>query len=179
MTHTGALRLSVRVAVLLAILASVGGTGAAQRVLPTKPGPDDFDAAAEMKMIRAEIREAGRTMVAAQIVVGRLQLLDRRMSYLGAQLADVRRERALNDSRRERPGLALKRAEEGMAAGLTGFDAAMAEARAELARIDESERSLRARESQLTSQMSTLELRWSALEARLEQLERAAGRDRP
>jgi hypothetical protein len=101
MRHPGALSLSLRVAVLVAIVASVGGTGAAQRVLPSKPGPDDFDAAAEMKSIRAEIREAGRTMVAAQVVVGRLLLIDRRMSYLASELADVRRERALNDPTRE------------------------------------------------------------------------------
>jgi hypothetical protein len=107
----------------------------------------------------------------AQAEVGRLQLIDRRMSFLAGQLADVRRELLLQPSKREQPLKSLKNAEEATAAGMVGFDQAIARARSDLAEIERAERVLRAREAQFEGQMRSEEQRWVVLSARLDQLE--------
>jgi hypothetical protein len=158
----------------MAVVATCGMVLTAQQGLATSSVGPGQDAAAEVRLLRTELQEAAASIVSAQVLVGRLQLIDRRMSFVAAQLTETRRTISDYEAKRERPLAALKRADDGAAEGLTGFEYAVSLAKAELAEIDEAVRTLRAREAQLTRTMSSEEQRWVAAEARLEQLERTA-----
>jgi hypothetical protein len=149
---------------------------AQQKAVPAPTtATEHLDAAREVRALREELQRAASAIVAAHVVVGRLQLIDRRMSFMAGQIADVRRDLVLQQSQRERPLKGLKNVEEAVAAGAsaTGFAEGVAQARAELAAIDRAENVLRAREAQLDDQMKSEERQWLALEARLGQLEAA------
>jgi chromosome segregation ATPase len=68
----------------------------------------------------------------------------------------------------------LKRADEGIAGGLQGFDGAIAEARAELARIDRESQTISESERRLLDQLNAEQQRWTELNRLLEELERSA-----
>src|SRR5687768_12064465 len=108
---------------------------AQHKAVPPPTTTESLEAAREVRALRAELQRVGSDIVAAHAVVGRLQLIDRRMGFLAGQLADVRRELLLQQDKRERPLTSLKHAEDGMAAGATGFDQAIAQARSELGEI--------------------------------------------
>ncbi len=161
---------------LLAIVLAVCGVALVAQQRSVQPAPaEPLDAAREVRALRTELRQAAADIVAAQAVVGRMQLVDGRRNFLAGQLAEARREIGELQGRRDPHLKALKHADDGIASGATGFDHAIAQARSELAEIDAAERVLRARESQLNGQMTSEEQRWVALEARLAKLE-AAGR---
>ena len=75
---------------------------------PTTTTTEHLDAAREVRALREELQRAASAIVAAHVVVGRLQLIDRRMSFMAGQLADVRRELVLQQSKREKPLRGLK-----------------------------------------------------------------------
>ena len=164
-------RVGVRGWVLATVVAAFSAGIVAQQRPPQAAPEEHLDAAREVRALRGELQQAVKAIVSAQTVVGRLQLIDRRMSFLAAQLADVRRELALQEARRETPRQALKRAEEGIAEGLEGFDQVVAQARAEMAEVDQAEKLLRVREAQFTNQMKAEEQKWVTLDARLNELE--------
>jgi hypothetical protein len=154
------------------VLAACGAAVVAeQRAVPPPTTAESLETAREVRALRGELQRVGSDIVAAHAVVGRLQLIDRRMSFLAGQLADVRRELALQQSRREQPLKALDHAEAGIASGATGFDQVIAQARSDLAAIEQVEGALRARAAQFQSQMKSEEQRWAALSARLDQLD--------
>ena len=153
------------------VLAAGSGAVVAQQRAAQPTAPELLDAAREVRALRTELRQAVTDIVAAQVVVGRLQLIDRRMNFLAGQLAEVRRELGTLQGGRDPQLKALKHADDGIASGATGFDLVIAQARSELAEIDRAEMVLRAREAQLNGQMTSEEQRWLALEARLAKLE--------
>jgi hypothetical protein len=158
---------------LMMVLAASGVALLAHQGVEQATTAEHLDAAREVRALRAEVQQAVRDIMAAQTTVGRLQLIDRRMSFLAAQLGSVRGELAALEVRRQKPLAALKRAEGGIADGLQGFDDVLAQARADLAEVDDAERQLRAREAQFVSQMKSEEQRWITLDAHLGQLEAA------
>jgi hypothetical protein len=146
-----------------------------QAVTPPPPG----DAAAEVRALRAELQRTTELIVGAQVATGQLQITERRFSLLQTQLADVRHQIELEAARREKPAAALKSAEESVASGLAGADYAVSQLRAELAPIEQREQALRGQETEILNQLRTEEQRWTALNGRLSELERAAMKTGP
>lgn len=138
--------------------------------VPSAPG--DL-AAAELRALRTELHEATALLVRAQVAVGQLEMTKRRINLLQAQVADVRRQLAVETARKEKPAAALQSAEANVAAGLLGAETAALQLRAEVASIEKHEWSLRTQEFELSAQLGTEEQRWFALSSRLEELDRA------
>ena len=132
--------------------------------------PDEI--VAELRALRADVRETGAATIRAQLLVGRLQLQEGRINNVAWQLAEVRRLLADHEAKKAKPLASLKRAEDGIAKGVTGFDLAIATARAELARIEQEEQPLRAQEAQLARQLNAEQQRWTEFNSQLDQLER-------
>jgi chromosome segregation ATPase len=131
------------------------------------------DAGAEIRALRVELHEATALIVRAQVVVGQLEMVKRRINLLQAQVVAVRRDLAADTARKEKPAAALRSAEANVAAGLLGAEDAVSQLRVEVASIEQRERSLRAQEAELAIQLGAEEQRWFALSARLEELDRA------
>ena len=106
-------------------------------------GTTDDRLLAEVQGLRADVRRSSALTVRAHLLSSRLLLQESRINLLGSQLASVHRSIAAFEAQKSKPLDSLKRADEGIAKGLQGYDGAIAEARAELARIDRESQTVR------------------------------------
>jgi chromosome segregation ATPase len=166
---------------LLGAATVICGVAATSRPIAFQAAPAAVpaDAVAEIRALRAELRNATALLVHAQIAAGQLQITERRFGLLQTELVEIRRQLEIETVRKEKPSAALKSAEESVAAGLPRAGYAVTHLRGELAPIEQREQSLRAQESELLTQLKNEEQRWSALNARLDGLEGAASKTEP
>ena len=164
------------VAVLL-LASAVSGQG-------RQPATPTDEVLAEVRALRAEINAAARSQMRAQLLGMRLQLQEQRIVVVSRQLADVQERLRANGQAQTTVAAQLKMfpfldaakendpEEEGIAQIFAPFKAHMAE----LARTDQR---LRVEEADLQQQLAAEQGRWTAFNAQIEELERAAaGRPR-
>jgi hypothetical protein len=135
----------------------------------TTSSPDQL--VAEVRELRAEIQQAAANSLRAQIVMGRLQLEEQRINLITAQLTETRRAIFTHDLNLAKPMEAVKNAEHLLAIGNRN-EAALADARAQLAMMQQEAERLRAEEARLLNQLTTEQQRWTEFSARLDALER-------
>ena len=167
----------------LGLSAGVSGQ-AGQPAAPARTQMDEL--LAEVRAIRADLDRAAATSLRGQLLGMRLQLQEQRISTIARQLSDV--QQRLRDIAQARVSMLgpLK-----MFAGMKEpgqpddpGNAAMMKMvleplKAQLAALDKSEAELKVEESALTGQLHDEQNRWSAFNAQIEEMERAAaGRGR-
>jgi len=163
---------------VVAVFAHSTGVFAAQTGVSDLTSPDR-QLLAEVQALRAELREASRRSLGAQLVIARLQWHEQRLRFISTEAAEARRAVAVQRAVRESIEVDLERTEkiqgpnpeqQQMVSG------AIAAARSRLQVAREEERRLSAREEEMTARMTSEEHRWSELNARLEQMEAALSR---
>jgi hypothetical protein len=158
------------VAVLL-LAAAVSGQG-------RQPAPPADELLAEVRALRAEVNNAARSGMRAQLLGMRLQLQEQRITALSRQLADVQERLRANGQ-----------AQTTLAAQLKMFpfaDAAQQEDAGELfgqilapfkghqAELERADQRLKSEEADLQRLLAAEQSRWAAFNAQIEELERAA-----
>jgi chromosome segregation ATPase len=158
------------VAVLL-LAAAVSGQG------PQPASPAD-ELLAEVRALRADINNAARSGMRAQLLGMRLQLQEQRIGVLSRQLAEVQERLRANGQAQTTLAAQLKMfpwadsaqnddAEE-------GFGQLLAPLKGHLAELERTDQRLKGEEADLQQQLAAAQSRWAAFNAQIEALERAA-----
>jgi hypothetical protein len=168
----------VGIMLVVAVVALGAGVFAAQTGVSDQTSPDR-QLLAEVQALRAELREASRRSLGAQLVIARLQWHEQRLRFISTEAAEARRAVAVQRAARESIEVGLERTEKIQSPNpeqqqMVSSSIAAARSRLQVAR--EEERRLSAREEEITARMTSEERRWSELNARLEQMEAALSR---
>jgi hypothetical protein len=163
---------------VVAVVTLGAGVFAAQTGVSDQTSPDR-QLLAEVQALRAELREASRKSLGAQLVIARLQWHEQRLRFISMEAAEARRAVAVQRASRESIEVDLERTEKIQLSNpeqqqMVSGSIAAARSRLQVAR--EEERRLSAREEEMTARMTSEERRWSELNARLEQMEAALSR---
>jgi hypothetical protein len=160
--------------VSLTVVAALGAGLVAAQPTATGPQPPSPDPRllAEVQALRAELREATRTSLAAQVVIARLQWQEQRLKFASEELAESRRASAAHRPVREQAERGLESREDAQKK-LPGYMIDIDGARASLEKARNEESRLAAREAEMAARVAAEERRWRDLNARLDQLERA------
>jgi chromosome segregation ATPase len=165
--------------VLLFVVAAGAGMRAAASASnqPTSLNPDPL--LAEVRGLRADLHQAAGASIRAQLLVARLQLQEQRITVLGNQLADVRRQLAAKESEAAPVAESVKRLED--AAQSSGsrnpeeqreVELASAMSKTRLAQMRREIAQLRAQETDVQNSIATEQNRWTDFNTRLDELER-------
>ena len=153
----------------ISLLAVVGVKAAGERLVA-----QEESLLAEIQALRADVRKSSAVTVRAHLLSSRLLLQESRVNLLRSQLASIQRSIADSDAQKGPYLASLKRAEDGVAQGLQGFDTAIAQARSALARIDRESQAIRDSEQRLHQQIKVEQERWVGINQLLEELESSA-----
>jgi hypothetical protein len=160
------------VAVLL-LAAAVSGQGR-QAAAPAD------ELLAEVRALRADVNNAARAQMRAQLLGMRLQLQEQRIGAVSRQLADVQERLRVNQQAHTTLATQLKmfpfNSDESEAA--EGFSQILAPLKGQVAELDRTDQRLKAEEADLMRTLQAEQARWTAFNAQIEELERAAGASR-
>ena len=164
---------------VLGITASAGlaAVMSAQSRTPTMANaPVGEEVLTEIKLLRADLNQRLDASIRAQLLVARLQLQEQRVSTLSKQLTDIQYQLQNNE-----------RARAPLEAQVKAFEAARADApeqekkqadfvtdslRSTLEQLVKADDNLKQQQAQVSSYLAEEQSRWSAFNARLEELER-------
>jgi len=168
------------VAVVALVIGVATGVASAQGVAPAAPNRDVMaDVLAELRALRAELRQASEAGIKAQLLVGRLQLQEQRISGLSKQLAETQQQ--LSDSEKAsgalkaQVGLIGENAGTASSADREGAEQAFAPLKGILEQMEKRDQELRTKESYLTNLIADEQSRWAAFNSMLDQLAAALG----
>lgn len=158
------------VAVLL-LAAAVSGQG-------RHPATPADELLAEVRALRADINNASRSGMRAQLLGMRLQLQEQRIGVLSRQLAEVQERLRANGQAQTTIGAQLKmfpwmNPAQKDAAG-EGFGQILAPFKAHVAELERTDQRLKSEEADLQRLLAAEQSRWAAFNAQIEELERAA-----
>ena len=151
------------------------GAAGQQRTAPTAAPATMDEVLDELRALRTELREASATSLRAQLLVARLQLQEQRINTVWRQLSEVEGQLAANEKGRAAPEQIFK---------LMGLEPG-AEPSKEMAPIiemfknqmaasEKTDSDLKSRQAELMQLMTQEQSRWTAFNAQLEALEKAA-----
>jgi hypothetical protein len=158
---------------LLIAPALVGATlMTGQSTTPVRPSPPN-DVVHEIRALRADIREMAATSLRAQLLLARLQVEERRIAELARELGETQEQiRALESAHNPFVTQMLTKLNEQQpdSDGANLFSGV----KAQLEKFENGDPVLKERQARLTQQLSEEQARWTAYNAQLEALERAA-----
>jgi hypothetical protein len=162
------------IALGLLVAGAVAASGQAQR----QPATLD-DLLAEIRGLRADLRQTTRASTQMQLLTARLQLQEQRISVLANQRADVMARLAVESRLRADAEARVKTFEENatrnelLAIPRAELDAMLGIERRTFNQHRDSEQQLRAQESDLSTQIAAEQNRWQDFNNRLDELERS------
>jgi hypothetical protein len=160
------------VAVLL-LAAAVSGQG-------RQPATPADELLAEVRGLRADVNNAARAQMRAQLLGMRLQLQEQRIGAVSRQLTDVRERLRANQQAQTTLATQLKvfpfNSEEREVA--EGFAQILAPLKGQLAELERTDLRLKADEADLQGILLAEQARWTGFNTQIEELERAAGASR-
>ena len=169
--------------VVIVLLACVGTVLLAQAAART-PAEDSHAALlAEVRALRAEVRQVAGAGIRSQLLVARLQLQEQRVVIAGRQLLEVqnsltaiRQEIAGEQARLEQLKDSLSRR---TPEGQIQVHKAMVEAKAQIERQQRQEAELRARETESLRAVNDAQAHWMTFSERLDALEQSLAPEVP
>lgn len=145
-------------------------TGQAPSSAPRPASMDDV--AAEVRALRAEIKQMGDASLRAQLLVARLQVEEQRIAGLARQLSETEQQmRELEGARNPWLEQMLKEMDEKPRA--PGEPDLFAGMRTQLEKIQNGDPVLKERQATLSRQLADEQARWVAFNSQLEALEKA------
>jgi len=170
-------RLIVGAVLATGIAVAVSGAVLAQNAASSLPPARD-ELVAEIRALRADLAQAMSANIRAQLLVGRLQLQEQRMTALGAQLAGV--QQALDAAERERVDQADRLADLQNALSTGQIPAVEEQAirqetariKTDLSRVDVQLQALRTDAADLSGRLTAEQGRWIEFNNRLDDIER-------
>jgi hypothetical protein len=152
---------------------------AAQTNAPATPTRDSMqELLAEVRGLRAEIRQATDVSLRTQLLVARLQLQEQRINSLSRQLADVTRQ--LSENEQGRTAFAAQVAMFGKEDGTQSADERKAlehvwgPLKAQLKLMEKAESDLQAQQAYLTGLIAEEQSRWATFNTMLDELSKPA-----
>jgi hypothetical protein len=128
---------------------------------------------AEVRALRAEVTQASNAGIRAQLLVGRLQLQEQRITEVGRQLADAQVERQAVERAQADAANRLRLLQDRQdRQGGEGMDREMEATSRALESATVREETLRALEQSLSSLLDEEQARWTDYSTRLDELER-------
>jgi hypothetical protein len=164
------------VAVLL-LAAAVSGQG-------RQPAAPADDLLAEVRALRADINNAARSAMRAQLLGMRLQLQEQRIGVVSRQLTEVQEKLRANEQAKTTLAAQLKMfpwadsAEKTEKDDAEGFAQLLAPFKAAMAESERTDQRLKGEEADLQQLLAAEQSRWAAFNAQIEELERAAAASR-
>jgi chromosome segregation ATPase len=164
-------------AVSVLTLGIVAVVSAQMGTSPSPPRDSIEQLVAEVRGLRAEIRQAADTSMRAQLLVARLQLQEQRITSLSRQLSDAQRQLAENE--RGRSALAgqmaiFERDDETRSADeREGLELVVGPLRAQLKLMDKADGDLQAQQTYLTGLIAEEQSRWTTFNAMLDELSKS------
>ena len=165
------------VAVLL-LAAAVSGQG-------RQPATPADELLAEVRALRAEVNNAARAGMRAQLLGMRLQLQEQRIGVVSRQLTEVQERLRANQQAQTTltaqlkmfsgMGLADPAKQDGAA---EGFAHILAPFKGHQAELEQTDQRLKSEEADLQRLLAVEQARWTGFNAQIEELERAAGASR-
>jgi hypothetical protein len=158
---------------VLALAAVVSGQG-------RQPATPADELLAEVRSLRADVNAAARAQMRAQLLGMRLQLQEQRIAAVSRQLMDV--QERLRASQQAQTTLATQlkafpfNADDPEVA--EGFAQIFAPLKGQLVELDRADQRLKTEEAELLRTLQAEQARWSAFNAQIEELERAAAASR-
>jgi len=169
-------RLHYRTAAIVGIL-TVSLVAVVSGQMGTSPAPSSGpmeQLLAEVRGLRAEIRQASDASFRAQLLVARLQLQEQRINTLARQLGDVQRQQS--DNERARGSLAAPMAafagdqDKLSIAEREEFEHYFAPLKTQLELLDKADRDLKAQQAYLSGLIAEEQARWTTFNALLDEL---------
>ena len=156
--------LSITAAVaLLAVSAAHGGQQA-------RPPADPV--VAEIRALRADMNEHLGTAIRAQLLVARLSVQEQRTNAVGRQLQDIEFKLRENESAKEQVAASMKMFGDLTKSGDAHDNPLFATFRAGMDRVAKADTELKAQQTDLMRQLAEEQARWTAINVRLEELEK-------
>ena len=160
------------VAVLL-LAAAVSGQG-------RQPATPADELLAEVRGLRADVNNAARSQMRAQLLGMRLQLQEQRIGAVSRQLTEVQERLRANHQAQTTLATQLKafpfNSEDREVA--EGFGQILAPLKGQLAELELTDQRLKTEEADLQQTLVAEQARWTGFNAQIEELERAAGPSR-
>jgi hypothetical protein len=129
---------------------------------------------AEVRGLRAEIRQASDTSIRAQLLVARLQVQEQRIASLNRRLVDVERQRSENERSRSaitaQMGIFAKAQEGQSPTEREEFEQVLGPIKAQMALMDKTETDLQTQHTYLTGLIADEQSRWTTFNAMLDEL---------
>jgi hypothetical protein len=171
----------MRKAILIGVLAGIGGVVFAQGTRTPVDGSSQDALLAEVRALRAEIRQVASAGIQAQLLVARLQLQEQRVFTLARQHADAQNALAVVQARiageRERVRQLEDSASHATGQGRLAFQQAVIDAGTQIEQQHTQELQLQARETELRKAVDDAQARWLDFNDRLDALERSIPAD--
>ena len=137
------------------------------------------DVLAELRALRAELRQASEAGIKAQLLVGRLQLQEQRIGGLTKQLAETQQQLSDNDkaygSLKAQVGLIDDNIGKSSSTEREEGEQALAPLKGILQQIEKRDQELRTKESYLTNLIADEQSRWTSFNSLLDQLAATLG----
>jgi len=131
----------------------------------------------EVQALRAEMNQAAAASIRAQLLVGRLQMEDQRISGVVRDLGAVQAELAANAQARTDAAAQVKTLEDALisagAATRDEVEQQLTAAKTAAVQADRRQQALKRRESGLAKELQEDQARWREINARLENFEQA------
>jgi hypothetical protein len=166
--------------VLAALVVAAVSVGAAQSALTTPPKtvtPSSDELLTEVRGLRADLQQAARASLRAQLLVGRLQLQEQRINVVAGQLAEVRRLIGVKQSGQIQMTEHLRQLDEALRNGTMPLEQQkdvenqIPFLKAQLAQMQLEEQQLRLQETEVSGDLTTEQGRWLDFNSRLDELE--------
>lgn len=170
-----------RCVVFVALVTGLGaGVASAQSVTPAAPNRDVMaDVLAELRALRAELRQASEAGIKAQLLVGRLQLQEQRIGGLSKQLAETQQQLSDNDKARGSLKMQVDLIDDNLGKSSSTEreegEQALAPLKSILLQIEKRDQELRTKESYLTNLIADEQSRWASFNSMLDQLAATLG----
>jgi chromosome segregation ATPase len=172
--------MTTRVAVMLGLGAlALAGVASGQA---NRPDATLDELVVEVQALRAEMNQAAAASIRAQLLVGRLQMEDQRISGVVRELESVQADLAAGAQTRTDAAAKLKALEENVLGATNDVredaEKQLAAGKAAAQLVDRRLQSLKRRESALAKELQEDQTRWQDINARLENFEHSiqAGR---
>ena len=170
-----------RCVVVVALVTGLGaGVASAQSVTPAARNRDVMaDVLAELRALRAELRQASEAGIKAQLLVGRLQLQEQRIGGLSKQLAETQQQLSDNDKARGSLKAQVDLIDDNLGKSSStereGGDQVLAPLKSILLQMDKRDQELRTQETYLTNLIADEQSRWASFNSMLDQLAATLG----
>ena len=170
-----------RCVVFAALVTGLGaGVASAQSVTPAAPNRDVMaDVLAELRALRAELRQASEAGIKAQLLVGRLQLQEQRIGGLSKQLAETQQQLSDNDKARGSLKTQVDLIDDSLGKSSSTEreegEHALAPLKSILLQIEKRDQELRTKETYLTNLIADEQTRWTSFNSMLDQLAATLG----